>query len=107
MALKSSPVSRRIDSSVIPRISDEQANTANIQTIDELVKTEKYHHIVAWGKWLGFTSHTIQKSVGIAEAENAPEDSIQKIDGDWLRVCDIANDANRKKVELLAMAAHG
>ena len=88
--------------SVIPRISDRAANAANMAAIDEFVRTGKYNHIVAWGKWLGFTPQTVQKHVEQAEAENAPEDAIQKIDGKWDLVGDIANETNRKWVNELA-----
>ena len=77
---------KSLDSSVIPSISDPAANEANIAAIDKLVKTRKYHHIVAWGKWLGFSPQTVQQSVEQAEADQAPEDAIQKIDRRWQRV---------------------
>lgn len=90
------------DGSVIPSTSDRAAFAANMAAIDELVRTRKYYHIVAWGKWLGFTPQTVQKYVDQAEAENAPDDVIQKIDGHWHRVGDIANESNRKRVNELA-----
>lgn len=89
-------------STVIPSIFDRAANDANMAAIDQHVRTTKFRHIVAWGKWLGFTPETVQKSVEQAEADHAPEDVIQKIDGEWLRVTDIANDANRKRFDELA-----
>jgi hypothetical protein len=87
---------------VIFSISDKAANDANMAAIDQLVRVTKYRHIVAWGKMLGFTPQTVQNSVNEAEADNAPEDAIQKIDGQWLRVGDIANDSNRQRTNDLA-----
>jgi hypothetical protein len=89
-------------STVIPRIADEAANSANMAEIDRLVSTQKYRHIVAWGKWLGFTPVAVLQIVREAEADNAPPDAIQKIDGRWLRLEDIANETNRRRVEELA-----
>ena len=89
-------------SSLIPRVADKVANDANIASIDRLVKTPKYHHIVAWGKWLGFTPETVCKHIQEAEADSAPADAIQKIDGQWLRLADIANETNRRRVEEIA-----
>ena len=88
------------DATVIQSISDTVANAANIAAIDRFV-TGRYGHIIAWGKWLGFTPEAVLNSVRQAEADNAPEDSIQKINGQWLRVGDIVNDTNRKRFEEL------
>jgi hypothetical protein len=87
---------------VIPSTSDDVAFRANMAAIDRLVTTRKYHHIVAWGKWLGFTPETVEDQVELAEAEHAPEDSIQKLYGTWIRVGDIVNEANRQQVNELA-----
>ncbi|WP_459556770.1 hypothetical protein [Lacunimicrobium album] len=90
------------DGTVIPSITDTVANAANMAAIDLLVVTRKYRHIVAWGKWLGITPQTVLKTIELAEKEDAPEDSIQKIDGRWLRVVDIVNQTNRNRVDELA-----
>ena len=87
---------------VIPRSSDRAANAANIAAIDKLVSTGTYHHIMAWGKFLGFTPTTVSRQVTEAEADQAPFDSIQKIDGRWLRLSDIVNESNRRRVAELA-----
>lgn len=86
---------------VIPSISDPAANAANMAAIDRLVRTTKYLHIVAWGKWLGFAPKTVQESVDLAEAEEAPVDAVQKLNGEWTRMGDLMNEENRKKVEEL------
>jgi len=91
-----------MDESVIPSTSDRAAYTANAAAIDELVSTEKYHHMVAWGKWLGFTPRTVEKYVNQAEDENAPTDAVQKIDGQWVRLQDVANETNRRRVDEIA-----
>jgi hypothetical protein len=91
--------------SVILSISDKAANDANMAAIDQLVGMTRYRHIVAWGKLLGFTPQTVQKSIIQAEAESAPSDAIQKIDGNWFRIGDIANDANQQRVNDLARHA--
>ncbi len=83
-------------------MSDTAANTANIAAIDHLVTTQSYRHIVAWGKFLGFTPTTVSAYVAEAEADDAPQDSIQKIDGRWLCLGDIVNERNRRCVEELA-----
>ena len=90
------------DGTVIPSISDTVANSENMEAIDSRIVPGKYRHIVAWGKWLGFTPQTVLESVELADADDAPEDAIQKIDGRWLRVGDIANQTNRERVDKLA-----
>src|SRR5689334_8664917 len=85
------------DHSVIPSIADLAANNANMAAIDRLVATRTYHHIVAWGKWLGFTPDTVRNLVQEAEADGAPANAIQKIDGKWLTSGDIQNEGNRSK----------
>ena len=90
------------DATVIPSTSDNVANAKNMAAIDRVVVAGKYRYIVAWGKWLGFTPQTVLKCVQLAEADDAPEDAIQKIDGRWLRTSDIANQSNRDQVEDLA-----
>jgi hypothetical protein len=94
--------STRFDVTVIKRISDKAAYEANMAAISTLVRTQKYHHIVAWGKFLGFTPETVKKSVSEAEAENAPADAIQKIDGRWRCLADIENESNRQRVNDIA-----
>ena len=94
--------SMNVDKTLIPSISDKVADAANRAEIDKLVAPGKFRHVVAWGKWLGFTPETVLKSVELAEADNAPEDSIQKIEGRWVRVSDIVNEANRMRVDELA-----
>jgi hypothetical protein len=89
----------------IRRISDNAAYQANVVAIDGLVKTLKYHHIVAWGKWLGFTPETVNKSLIDAEVDNAPADAVQKIDGVWICLEDIKNETNRKRVDDIAMSS--
>jgi hypothetical protein len=90
------------ESSVIPKVSDRAANDANLAAIDRLVRTQKYHHIIAWGKFLGFTPVTITQTISDAEVDNAPADAIQKIDGRWNTLADIENETNRQRVEALA-----
>ncbi len=88
--------------SVIPRMADNAANDANNAAIDRLVTTHKYLYIVAWGKFLGFTPETVRKYLIEAEAENAPDDAIQKTQGKWLCLADIENEENRQRVRNLA-----
>lgn len=90
------------ESPVIPSMSDRTAAAANSAAIDRLIRTPKYVYIIAWGKWLGFTPETVQKSVVEAEADDAPAEALQKIDGRWLFLGDIVNDENRSRVEALA-----
>jgi hypothetical protein len=87
---------------VISNTSDEAANNLNILMIDRLINTRKYVHIVAWGKFLGFTPATVGKYIAEAEADRSPDDSIQKINGKWLRLGDILNRSNRERVAELA-----
>lgn len=87
---------------IIPNMADKSANDANIAAIDRLVRTEKYHHILAWGKFLGFTPATISSILLEAETDKAPENAIQKVDGKWLTVDDIENESNRLRVNGLA-----
>jgi hypothetical protein len=89
---------------VIPSIADKVANAANIAAIDRLIQASRYSYIIAWGKWLGFTPETVQASTREAEADDAPLDAIQKVEGRWLVLGDIQNDANRKRVEEIANA---
>lgn len=91
-----------MDGTVIPSMSDRAANDANLAAIDRQVRTEKYHHIVAWGKFLGFTPATITTSIQQAETDEAPLDAIQKVDGKWLRLGDIENETNRERVNAIA-----
>ena len=93
------------DGTAIPSISNKASNAENMAAIDRLIVPGKYRHIVAWGKWLGFTPETVFRSVELAEADDAPEDAIQKIDGRWLRVSDIANQNNRDRVAELARSS--
>ena len=94
--------SMNLDQTVIPSVSDRASHATNMAAIDRLVVSGKYRHIIAWGKWLGFTPETVLKSVSLAETDNAPEGSIQKIDGRWLVVSDIVNETNRIRVDELA-----
>lgn len=88
---------------VIPSTADLAANAANMAEIDKFVDTRGYRHIVAWGKFLGFTPATVKGLVTEAEIDNAPNDSIQKINGRWLRLDDIVNESNRRRVDELAI----
>lgn len=88
--------------SVIPRMTDTATNDENNAEIDRLVKTGKYAHIVAWGKFLGFTPATVMNYVRQAELDAAPDNVIQKTDGRWLTLDDIQNDSNRRRVEEIA-----
>ena len=90
------------DRKAISSINDNVRTAVDLEVIDRLVVPGKYRHIVAWGKWLGINPQTVLKSVELAEKEDAPNDSIQKIDGSWLRVVDIVNQANRNRVNELA-----
>lgn len=83
-------------------MSDQAAYEATIAAIDHLVTTDKYFHIVAWGKWLGFMPETVRQAIEVAESDLAPPDAIQKIDGRWLRLPDIQNESNRNRVNELA-----
>jgi hypothetical protein len=87
------------DGTVIPSTSDRVAYKRNMEEIDRLVVSSRYPYIVAWGKWLGFTPEVVLKYVTLAESENAPEDSIQKTEGKWVRIGDVVNDTNRNRVE--------
>lgn len=86
---------------LIPRISDQAAWEANAAAIDRTISTNTYHHVVAWGKWLGFTPETVSKMIAVAHEEHAPADALQKIDGRWLGLHDIQNESNRKHVDEL------
>ncbi len=88
--------------STIPRISDTAAYEENMAAIDRLIRTARYHHIIAWGKWLGLTPETVRNMIEVAQLDNAPVDAIQKIDGRWLRLQDIENESNRNRVDDLA-----
>jgi hypothetical protein len=90
------------DGTVIKSTADRIANQANMTAIDKLVTSKTYPYIIAWGKWLGFTPDTVQKYVTQAEADKAPLDVVQKIDGAWVRLDGIVNDTNRKRVIDLA-----
>lgn len=94
-----------LEAFAIPRMADRAANDANIAAIDRLCRTQKYRHIVAWGKFLGLTPTTICSSLEQAEADNAPVDAIQKVGGAWLCLGDIVNETNRKAVGDLATPA--
>ncbi|AMV17412.1 hypothetical protein [Planctomyces sp. SH-PL14] len=98
---------RATDSSVIPGLAYRVANAANIAAIDRLVDATRYPYVVAWGKWLGFTPQAVQKNVLQAQEDNAPPESIQKIDGQWRVLDDIQNDENRRRVVQFARSAHG
>lgn len=82
----------------IPSTSDESDFAINAVAIDSLVGQTKYQHIVAWGKWLGFTPETVLKHIELAEKEQAPLDAVQKLDGVWTRIGDVVNDTNRARV---------
>lgn len=90
------------DESVIPSTSDAAAFSTNASAIDQHVSTDRYHHIIAWGKWLGFTPKTVEKYLTQAVADDAPADSVQKIDGQWVRLGDVGNETNRKRVDEIA-----
>ncbi|QDT54295.1 hypothetical protein Pan44_23230 [Caulifigura coniformis] len=90
------------DDSVIPRLTDAAANAANCLAIDREAGDTRYRHIVAWGKFLGFTPATVRRELDRAEAENAPTNAIQRFDDGWHTVDTIANEANRARVEELA-----
>lgn len=90
------------DGTVIPRVSDMVANAENIEAIDQLVVSGKYRHIVAWGKWLGFTPSTVADHVRQAEADDAPSDVVQKVNGKWIRLDDVVNETNRRRVDEIA-----
>jgi len=92
---------------VIPSIGDRAADAANLAAIDLQGAITRYRYIVAWGKWLGFTPASIQASIALAETDNAPVDAIQKIEGEWLTLDDIANQSNRRTVENIAAAGPG
>ncbi|MES2793329.1 MAG: hypothetical protein V4719_27205 [Planctomycetota bacterium] len=92
--------------STIPRISDITAYRENMAAIDQVIRTKKYHHVIAWGKWLGFTPETIKKIIEVAQRDDAPADAIQKVDGRWLRLRGIKNEFNRKCVNELAQVHH-
>lgn len=92
---------------MIPSVSDEAARKANDEAIDRLVGECRYPYIVAWGKFLGFTPEAVQEYVREAEANDAPPDAIQKIDGEWLTVTGIRNETNRKRVLELANSRLG
>lgn len=91
---------------VIPSL-DRASTAANSAAIDRLIPTTRYPYLVAWAKWLGFTPEAVRQGVLEAEKDNAPQDSIQKIDGRWLVLDDIKNDTNRKRVEKIARASQG
>lgn len=93
--------------SVIPDLSDAAANHANMAAIDLLALTQKYWHLIAWGKFLGLTPETVREYVKLAHIENAPADAIQKIGQQWLCVSDIRNEANRNHVNSLAESSRG
>lgn len=102
--MNSSNAEERIRSNtVITSTADREAYSANCLAIDKRVETQRFRYIVAWGKWLGFTPDTVQKSVLEAEAENAPSDAIQKIGTRWLVLKDIVNETNRKIIVYLAV----
>ena len=87
---------------LIPKQSDESANRANVLAIDKAAGGSRYAFIVAWGKFLGFTPDTVCREIERAEAEGAPLNAIQKIEGRWHTIDDIANDTNRSRVEALS-----
>lgn len=86
----------------IPNQSDAAVNTLNMANIESLAGQSRYCHVVAWGMFLGFTPATVRREVALAEAENAPLDAIQKLDGRWVTLDEIANGTNRSRVEELA-----
>lgn len=86
----------------MPRISDRAAYEANIVAIDNVAKTQKYYHIIAWAKWLGFIPETARKILEEAQLDDAPPDALQKVDGRWLCLGDINNESNRNRVDNLA-----
>lgn len=95
------------DNTVIPRQSDAVANAANVAAIDSVAGESRYRHVVAWGKFLGFTPETVRSAVELAAVEGAPIDAIQKIDGRWLTLADIQNDMTRQAVCDLAATNGG
>ena len=101
-ASESNPEPYSGDGTVIPSTADPVAYRANMRAIDEQVAPKTYAYIIAWGKWLGFTPFSVQRSVDEAVVDNAPLDVIQKIDGKWLHLDGIANDTNRNRVMALA-----
>ncbi len=90
---------------LIPTQTDSVANRLNIAAIDRLVKTDRYRFVVAWGKWLGFTAEAVKHQVQQAEADDAPEDAIQKSDNRWLSLSDIQCEENVRKVRRIAEAS--
>lgn len=90
------------DDRVIPTVADRAEYEANIVAIDHSVRDTPYRHAVAWGKWLGFRPGVVTATVRLAEAENAPLDVVQKVQGRWVRLADVANEANRETVDRLA-----
>lgn len=88
---------------VIPSIADKAANSANSAAIDLMIDAARYPYIVAWGKWLGFTPETVQKTVAEAEADDAPPEAIQKINGRWSTLSDIVDESNRQHVAEIAL----
>jgi hypothetical protein len=87
---------------LIPDTADREAYRANAEAIDSLVKAERHRFVVAWGKWLGFTPEEVQDHVAEAEADNAPHNAIQKMDGAWLTTDEIRNGDNLRKVTDIA-----
>jgi hypothetical protein len=86
---------------LIPSTADLIAFERNCKEIDLLVQPGKYPYIVAWGKWLGFKPVCVKNYLIQAEEDGAPQDSIQKIDGEWSRIGDVVNETNRYRVEAL------
>lgn len=70
--------------------------------IDTLIGASRYPYIVAWGKWLGFKPETVRNDVVKAETDDAPHESVQKIDGRWVFLADIQNDSNRQRIIAIA-----
>lgn len=87
---------------LISSVSDRTAWSANCEAIDRLTHESRYPYIVAWGKFLGFAPETVHECLQKAEADNAPPEAIQKIDGEWLLLSSIQNDGNRRRVVALA-----
>ena len=73
------PLQSAGNGTVIPSVSDMVANTENMDAIDRLVVCGKHRHIVAWGKWLGFTPQTVLKSVELVKQKAHPKTRSRKL----------------------------
>lgn len=66
------------------------------------MNTPRYPYIVAWGRWLAFSSEYVREQVEQAIADNAPHNAIQKHADGWHTLDDIQNANNRAAVEAIA-----